>query len=117
MNHVVYDAKASVFFTLVPEQARQKTDGTKDYRLVAFGVPGLVALKVMPAGSNLAEEPHIQPKWGKDETGQPKIVPASEWAPLSDLDLAAFTPGKAAGKKSDSRRIGRKGSATFVHFE
>jgi hypothetical protein len=88
-NYVVFDTKASVFYTVVPEQARLKADGTKDYQMVSFSVPGLAPVNVVPAGTALTEAPHLELG-----VGQPKVVPASEWSPQTDLDVSTFAPQK-----------------------
>lgn len=87
VNSVVFDAKASVFYTVVPEQVRLKPDGTKDYRMIGFGVPGLAPVEVVPAGTGVEEAPHIEAG-----IGRPKVVPAAGWSPQTDLDVSTYAP-------------------------
>jgi hypothetical protein len=91
VNGVAFDAKASIFYTVVPNQVRLKADGTKDYRMVGFRVPGLALVKVAPAGIGLAETPHLELGVG---LAQPKVLSASEWSPRTDLDVSTFSPEK-----------------------
>src|SRR5271170_3101079 len=85
----LFDVQASVFYTAVPLADQPKPDGTKDYRVLAFSVPGLQLVKRMSGGESLDAPPHL-----RLDTGVAKIFKASEWSPQSDLDLSAYAPGK-----------------------
>ncbi len=85
----VYDAKASLFYTVVPEQAESKTDGTKDYRILGFSVPAVRLENEMSAGDSLAEPPHLE----IDEAGRVAVDKPSQWTPQTSLDLREYELG------------------------
>ncbi len=88
----VYDPRASLFYTIVPLQARVTPDGTKDYRVLAFSVPDMKLARKLPGGNSLADPPHLQMGTRK----QVMVVNAARWSPRTDLDLRSFAPDRAA---------------------
>ncbi len=85
----VYDARASIFYTVVPFHIRNKPDGTQDYRALGFSIPDVRLVMTMPAGENLDEPPHLEP--GAEGV---RIATAPEGAPDTAMDLSAFAPEK-----------------------
>jgi hypothetical protein len=59
-NRTVFDAEASVFYTLVPSQARMRDDGTMNYEVLAFSIPGIALVKHMAAGENLERPLYLE---------------------------------------------------------
>jgi hypothetical protein len=87
-DQAIYDPTASVFYTIVPLQAREKPDGTKDYRVLAFSIPDMRLAGKLRGGDSLADPPHLQMGAGK------RVTVAAQWSPRTDLDLGGFAPGR-----------------------
>jgi hypothetical protein len=69
-------------------QAREKPDGTKDYRVLAFSIPDLRLARQVRGGNSLADPPHLQMESRKRVT----VVDAAQGSPRTDLDLRGFAP-------------------------
>jgi hypothetical protein len=84
----VYDPMKFRFYTIVPLQADSKADGTKDYRVLGFSIPN-VSLEIdIAAGTALSEPPHLE----LDRARHIRVIPASKWAPRTELNLDGFGP-------------------------
>jgi len=88
-SQAVYDSKTSVFSTAVPATNDPKADGTKDYRVLSFSVPGIELVKHVAGGENMKGPPHLEL-----QSGILKIQKPWEWTPQTDLDLGAYGPEK-----------------------
>jgi hypothetical protein len=88
-NQTVFDPRASVFYTLVPLQARPRDDGTMAYRVLGFSIPAVALVTQVAAGSpGLAFQrpPHL----ALDPMGGVRVVGASDWPPRMTEDLSLF---------------------------
>ncbi len=88
-SQAVYDRATSSFSTVVPVTNEAKADGTKDYRVLRFSVPGLELVKQESAGESLDAPPHLEL-----QSGSLKILRASDWTPQANLDLSTYGPDK-----------------------
>src|SRR5437660_244604 len=88
-SQAVYDSKASMFSTAVPVTNAPKADGSKDYRVLSFSVPGIEFVKQERGGESLDAPPHLE--W---QSGKLKILKPSDWMPQTDLDLFSYSPDK-----------------------
>jgi hypothetical protein len=84
----VYDPLASRFYTIVPQEAEPKANGTKDYRVLGFSIPETRLESEALAGTSLSDPPHIQ----IDRAYNVIVVRASDWSPQADMDLRGFGP-------------------------
>jgi hypothetical protein len=85
----VYDPSRSRFYTIVPLQARSKPDGTKDYRALAFSVPGLWLRGKERKTMSTADPARLRLKRGR-------LVSADQVPPRTDVELGNFEPEKSA---------------------
>lgn len=85
-EQAVYDPHAARFYTVVPRQAESKDDGTKDYVVLAFSVPGNEPVGEIPAGDSLAAVPHVD----IDLTGHVAVTDPTAWSPATDWDLSGY---------------------------
>jgi hypothetical protein len=108
-NDLAYDADTFIFYVLAPLQARLKPDGTMDYRVLGFSVPGLQLVKNLPGGDSLSIPPHLQ----IGPAGAVKAVKDSEWSPLTDLDLSSFAPD---GKRLPNQILEVSGDAVLLRL-
>ena len=88
-SQAVYDRTASMFSTAVPITNEPKSDGTKDYRVLSFSVPGMELVKQQSGGESLDAPPHLEL-----QSGTLKILKPSDWMPQTDLDLSSYGADK-----------------------
>jgi len=88
-SQAAYDSEASVFSTAVPVSNEPKGDGTKDYRVLSFSVPGMELVKQQRGGESLDAPPHLEL-----QSGTLKVLKPSDWLPQTSLDLSAYGPDK-----------------------
>jgi hypothetical protein len=108
-DEALFDASSGVFFTAVPETQELKPDGSRNFHLLGFSVPGLELVKVLPGGSGLNAEPHVV--WnGK---GTPQVVRDSDWTPVSQMELSDFAPDR---KAIPNQILERSGQTVLFHL-
>ena len=84
LNQAVYVPSRAVFYSVVPDQFSDKSDGTKDYHIFEFTVPGLQPKRLVTAGTSLDVPPLIAvTREGNFGLAGPAPV---------EVDLASFTP-------------------------
>ena len=87
----IYVPAAARFYTVVPEQYRDKSGGTKDYRVLAFTVPGVHLVQQIGAGKDLGFAPQIESIVNK----QPRFASPESPPPQVQLDISGFVPTKS----------------------
>jgi len=85
-NDAIYDSRAAIFYTVAPLQERDKSDGTKDYRLLGFEVPSLRMISNTSLGSNLNYVPRLVFEQGTVRAL--RSVPR----PGADIHISDFSP-------------------------
>jgi len=106
-NQTVFDASASVFYTLVPSRARPADDGTNGYRVLGFSVPAVTLVKQVSAGDGLDRPPHVELGPG----GTIRTVRASDWTPRTEETMSAFAP---AHQSLPNRIVERSGDRALI---
>jgi hypothetical protein len=91
VNRPLFDPGASVFYAVVPTQGHPQSDGTLDYRVLAFSVPGINFVKQLPGGQRLDQPPDLT-------LGPGGIVRVSPTPAIlrTEEDLATFGPARRA---------------------
>ncbi len=87
-NDLVFDARSSIFYTVVPTTDVPGPDGKKDYRVLGFSVPAVRVARVIAAGRSQLSPPGIR----LDPRGAIRVLPAPEPDIALDVDLTGFTP-------------------------
>lgn len=89
-SQAVYDHAMARFYTVVAKQYRAAADGTKDFDVLAFSIPGVQLVGHWPAGEhvNADSEPQIE---SVAADGKPTIVAANAVPPReAKLDTVAL---------------------------
>jgi hypothetical protein len=100
--HPVIDADGTLLSFVSPTQPQANADGTRDYRLLSFSLPGMKLVKTLPAGASQTEAPHVE--WTADRS--PRVVPATESQAATDIDLSAYAPNHEALRNQIVERSG-----------
>ncbi len=103
LNQAVYVAAARRFYSVVPDAATTRDDGTTDYRVLGFAVPGLRPSGVVKRFPNQTEPPRIAVVAGR-------VVAAPDAA--TALDLSGFDRDRA----TRNQRIEASGSRVLLRL-
>lgn len=90
LNQAVYAASARRFYSVVPDTATTRDDGTTSYRVLGISVPGLRVSGVAKRFADQAEVPRIA-------NGPGGVVAAPDT--VSSLDLSGFDRDRAVGNQ------------------
>jgi hypothetical protein len=92
---------------VIPEQYQSKADGTKDYKVAAFTIPGLRFVKQTPAGRKAEDTPYPE----SVAKGRAKVLSQLEDLGLqTKLDVSAI----AADGQQRQNRILKSSGSTFL---
>lgn len=110
-SQAVYDPAAGRFYTVVAEQYHMKADGTKDFRVLAFTVPGIQLAGQWSAGKNVndEEEPYIN----SVANGDVKVISPNDRVRQTTLDVSNLEPLK---KQLQNRILETSGDSILINL-